>query len=84
MIWIIVSGTYYDCTKLDEFFFAGIGYEDRISYNLIESNVTAKVSKSSGRNHIYNKYEDALNTDEIFKELVIKPTAYLGEVFLKR
>ena len=66
------------------FFFAGIGHEDRISYNLIESNVTAKVSKSSGRHHIYNKYEDALNTDEIFKELVIKPTAYLGEVTHKR
>jgi len=59
---------------------SGIGYEDRISYNLIESNVTAKVSKSSGRNHIYNKYEDALNTDEIFKELVIKPTAYLAKL----
>ena len=57
-------------------FFTGCAQDDRISYNLIDSNITklARFPKSG------SKYEDALKTDEIFKELVIKPTAYLGMV----
>jgi len=66
---------------------SGGAQDDRISYNLIDTNSSftrsganlykknaAKFNKNFSK--YVSKYEDALATDEIFKELVIKPTGY--------
>ena len=69
------------------FIITGDAQDDRISYNLIDTNSNftrsgsnlykknaAKFNKNFSK--YVSKYEDALATDEIFKELVIKPTGY--------